>query len=178
MKPGALDLRATQRRWGDLRKRRLLLGLAAAPVPSVAVGMVLVLIMSGEFVLRMLAEATIAILLAAVIWSLVVGWAYLLVVARWRGVIGRIECLLLGVAAAFVLPPLAELLSIVIDWITASPDMHIPGDPWDTAGFISAFFVFLSIALMPFGLLGGWIFWRVGVRPAVTTVGDVAPVFD
>jgi hypothetical protein len=31
---------------------------------------------------------------------------------------------------------------------------------------------------MPFGLLGGWIFWRLGVRPAIITVGDVSPVFD
>jgi hypothetical protein len=179
MKARTFDPRPTQRRWGDMGKRRLSLGLAVAPVPSVAIGILLMIVVAeGIATPRYMAIGGVTILLAAMVWSSLVGWVYLLLVSRRRGVLSRIECLLLGIAAAFVLPPVAELLSIVIDWITANPDTGVPGDPWDAAGFFDIFFIGLAIALMPFGLLGGWIFWRVGVRPAVTTVGDVAPVFD
>ena len=51
-------------------------------------------------------------------------------------------------------------------------------EPWGSDASTRVLGAMLSVALAPFGLLGGWIFWRLAVRPAVTTLGDAAPVFD
>ena len=40
------------------------------------------------------------------------------------------------------------------------------------------FTLILGLFLIPFGALGGWVFWRVGVYPARPRTIDVAPVFD
>ncbi len=178
MKPGVLQLRPTQRRWRDLTKRRLSLGLVAAPVPSVAIGILLIFMVdSGTSSATNVAAGIGVIFAAAISWSLLVGWVYLLIVVRWRGLLSRTECLLLGILAACALPGVAESVSTLVDALTIGFDTAAT-EPWDIGPATLYIGIILSIALAPFGLLGGWIFWRLGVRPTVTTVGDVAPVFD
>ncbi|HVY97974.1 MAG TPA: hypothetical protein VHA35_00635 [Dongiaceae bacterium] len=182
MKSGVLELRPTQRRWRDLGKRRLSLGLAVAPVAPVLIGLLLLLLLGGPFLLNAAAMAAGAIFAAAIGWALIAGWAYLLLIPRSRGVLGRIECLLLGVLAASSLPVAVDLLANAVDWLSAGPDSAASADDFvdllDEGPSDLAITLVLAIILSPFGLLGGWIFWRVGVRPTVTTVGDLAPVFD
>jgi hypothetical protein len=178
MKPRVFDLRPTQRRWKDLRKRRLSLGLMVAPIPSVAIGVMLMILADwGANAAGKVAVGVAVILLAAAGWSLLVGWIYLVIVARRRGLLSRAECLVLGIAAAVILPSVAETVSLVIDAVTIGADFAAD-EPWGSDASTRFFGAILSVALAPFGLLGGWIFWRVGVRPTVTTDGDVAPVFD
>jgi hypothetical protein len=163
------ELRPTQRRWRDLSKRRLLFSLAAAPVAPVVAGFLLIAVVIG--VPNDGADFAGSILGVAIVWSLVLGAAYLLCISRWRGLVGRIECLMLGIIAAATLPVLGILL------LGSDPSFRDPftSDLSSDAGGIA---IILAIMLTPFGVLGGWVFWRLGVRPVATTTVDVAPVFD
>jgi hypothetical protein len=155
MKLRAIDLPPTQRRWRDLSKRRLFLDLTVVPIPSVIIGIVMIILIDG---------------LGPVSQALTVS-------AGIRGVLSRAECLILGAAAAVTLPSVAESLSILVDWITIGGDFASE-EPWGSDASTRILGIALSIGLVPFGLLGGWLFWRLAVRPTVTTVGDVAPLFD
>jgi hypothetical protein len=159
------ELRPTQRRWRDLSNRRLFLGLVAAPVLPIMLGLIFVF-RSGPTENAL--DMARTILSAAIAWSLVLGWAYLLIVSRWRGRVGRVECLVLGIVAAATLP-FATISLLGHDFFGISSS-----DEPDATGIAAI----LAILLTPFGLLGGWCLWRLGVRPAVTTVDDMAPVFD
>jgi len=37
---------------------------------------------------------------------------------------------------------------------------------------------FLGLCALPFGVLGGWIFWRMAIRPASLPASVVSEVFD
>jgi hypothetical protein len=49
-----------------------------------------------------------------------------------------------------------------------------PALNWNDIGFFSI----LGAITLPFGLFGGWVFWRLGVRPATAPTQDLAAVFD
>ena len=171
------ELPATHRRWRDLTKRRLLLGLAVAPVPSLLLGFLLIMMLGMGFVP---AAAFGGILAAAETWSLIGGAIILLIIARWRGVLRRGDCFLLGIALAASLPFAAEYASRAFDWISGAPDTSaetLAIDDFEGPTDM-AFAIILSILLLPFGWLGGWVFWRVGVRPAAPKTVDDAAVFD
>lgn len=177
MKRLTLELRPTQRRWRDLSKWRLLLSLVAAPIPSATLGVLLIVLFDGASPRKEALIGVAAIVGAASLWSLVVGTVYLFVVSRWRSVLSRAECLILGVAAAVILPSVVETVSIVVDAFTMGRDYAI-SERWGIDSETRFFGAILSVALAPFGLSGGWILWQLGVRPAITTIGDVSPVFD
>ena len=105
-----------------------------------------------------------------------------LVVSRFRGVVRRAHCLLLGAFLAFSLPGAAYLASNTVDWVfSAAAGNQTPNDDFDDDfhGPSDATFVFVAgLVLVPFGTLGGWVFWRVGVYPARPKVLDFATVFD
>jgi hypothetical protein len=179
----AAQHRPHQRHWRDLSKRRLLLGLALAPVPPIALGALLALLLGGGlfFGTRSVFGALGVILAAAEIWSLPIGTLFL-VIARLRGGVRRAHCFLLGAFLACSLPLAASTASNAVDWAfgmasqSATSDDDFEGDfhgPSD-----STFVVILGLVLIPFGTLGGWVFWRIGVYPARPKVIDVAPVFD
>jgi hypothetical protein len=165
MRAAVVDLPPTQRRWRDLSKLRLFLSLAAAPLLPTMLGLLLVFTVLGHGEDAFQAAGTI--LGAAIAWSLVAGVLYLLIVVRWRDVLGRMECLMLGIATATTLP-FAAVVLLGQDTFSLDPD----------SSDSTAIAAILAIMIAPFGLLGGWVFWRLGVRPSVTTVGDVAPLFD
>lgn len=167
--------RPNQRSWRDLSKRWLLFGLVLAPVPPIALGAFILLLFGAGVLFTSLWP----VLAAAEIWSMIGGMIFLLV-ARWRGGVRRAHCLLLGAFLALSLPGATMLASETIDRVTSTPQtqeddveyfsFHGPSD--STLAFL------LGLFLIPFGTLGGWVFWRVGVYPARPRVIDVAPVFD
>jgi hypothetical protein len=177
MKTTIWELPSTQRRWRDLKTWRLFLGLVAAPVPSVLLGILLLILVDQPLMPSQAFIVTGVILLVTIVWSLLVGWSYLLIVTRRRAVLSRTGCFFLGIAAAITLPAIAESVSIVVDAFTIGSDYAF-AEPWGSDASTRVLGAMLSVALAPFGLLGGWIFWRLAVRPAVTTLGDAAPVFD
>jgi hypothetical protein len=162
--------RPNLRLWRDLSKLRLLLALAFAPIPPFAAGLLVIMGMSPPL------DLLGGILAAAEIWSMLVGTLYL-ALARVRGVVRRAHCLLLGTFLAFSLPYASFAADPVLDWISGTPpegdferDFEGPSD--------GAFALIVGIVLIPFGTLGGWTFWRIGVYPARPKDIDVAPVFD
>jgi len=161
-----------RRAWRDLSKWRLLLGLAAAPVLPVAFGTLLLAILAGD----VLVSAVASILAVTEIWSMIAGTGYL-VFARLRGGIRRAECFLLGVFLAFTLPFAANFTTAAIDRMSGAAPAE---DGWTSLEGPSdgTFSLVLGLMLIPFGAIGGWVFWRVGVRPAVPKGTDVAAVFD
>jgi hypothetical protein len=163
------------RRWRDLSKLRLFLALAFAPIPSYAVGLLVIMGMSPPL------DLLGGILAAAEIWSMLVGTLYL-VLARLRGVVRRAHCLMLGAFLAFSLPYAAFTVDPALDWIAGNnPPAPSPEDEFvdDFEGPSNgAFALIVGIILTPFGTLGGWTFWRLGVYPAKPKDIDVAPVFD
>jgi hypothetical protein len=169
--------RPNQRLWRDLSKRRLFLALGFAPLLPFAIGFLLILMIGGSLPLDMLAIIG-GLLAAAEVWSVLAGTFFLLLLVWLRGALRRGDCFLLGVLLAFSLPYAALLADMAVDWITGAGPPEAGG--WDDfEGPSNQFFATaVAVILIPFGALGGWIFWRVGVRPAQPKMIDVAPVFD
>ncbi len=162
------------RLWRDLSKWKLWLALVVAPLPPVILGELLLTLFFGAGGLGMMA----GILAAAETWAMLLGMIYL-VLARRRGFVRRLDCLLLGVLLAFSLPAVAMGTDIAVDRIQGVPavDSGFTGDSYHgpSDGPLA---LLLGVLLVPFGMLGGWVFWRVGVRPAPIRTVDVAAVFD
>lgn len=173
----AAQQRPDQRLWRDVSKWRLFFALGFAPVPPFALGLLLIMMLVGVPPREMLGLAG-GVLAAAEVWSIVAGTLFLLALAWMRGALRRGDCLLLGVLLAFSLPYTVLLADVAVDWITgASPPETVAWEDIEGPSDRSVA-VIVSIVLTPFGALGGWILWRLGVRPAQPQPVDVAPVFD
>jgi len=173
----AAQQRPGQRAWRDLSKRRLLFGLAFAPVPPIALGAFILLILGAGLLFTSLWP----VLSAAEIWSMLVGTLFLLF-ARRRGFVRRAHCLLLGAFLAFSLPAASLATSKAIDWMTSTTPVQADEEfefEHDFLGVSDGTLVFVvGVFLIPFGTLGGWVFWRIGVYPARPKLVHVATVFD
>ena len=163
-----------QRRWHDLRRRRLGLGLAIAPILPVACGGLLIRFLDPFSDALDVAIFCGVVLGVAMAWSLLIGSLYVVLIPRRTGVIGRAGCLLLGIGLAVSLPPAAALSISGADALFHNATMMFGVLPRDLYGLA----VTLALALIPFGALGGWVFWRVGVRPASPGASDLAGVFE
>ena len=166
-----------QRAWVDLRLWRLSLGLLLAPIAPVGLGTLLLQVLDLGTVVGGFMVVSGSVLAASEVWSLIVGTLCLLIFVRRRGVIRRADCFLLGAFLAFTLSLAAYNLGTIIDWATGAPAPEIP-DEHMTPFESTVFAVFAGLLLIPFGTFGGWVFWRVGVRPARPKVSDVTAVFD
>jgi hypothetical protein len=170
-----LTLTPRHRRWRDLHAGRLLLGLAIAPL-IVTILLCLAWVIDGEMASEEIIAATIGILIFATAYWQVGGWGYLLVVTRTRRRIARIECVILGVALVDLVPPLLLVLLFTIDGKQGAAAIFGGHEP--SALIVSAAVAIATILFAPIGLLNGWLFWRVGVRPAPMPHPDVSAVFD
>jgi hypothetical protein len=162
--------------WRDLSKLRLLFGLAFAPLLSIALGATILWTLGQGVNFLWLGS----VLAAAEIWSMLIGTVFL-TIARRRGIVRRAYCLLLGAFLACSLPSAVYLTSKTVDWAFTTLAPTDPDDAFNEGldgPSDGAFVVILSVTLIPFGTLGGWVFWRLGVWPARPKVIDVAPVFD
>jgi hypothetical protein len=159
-----------RRSWQDLDVRRLALGLAAAPFPSIPLGYWVLSSMAGvPLDVPSLSSDLVRLAFIAVpaeIWAIAFGSLYLIISPRRSGAITRVDCLFLGGLAAALYPPLLAGIALAM-----------PGTrPFATIGLpLSAP---AGLLIVPLGVLGGWIFWRVGVYPAQPKVLNVATVFD
>jgi uncharacterized integral membrane protein len=162
------------RRWEDLRGWRLSLGLCLGPIAMALIYDLIRVLDMGVTAEEFVAE-TILILVIGIGWTMISGWAYLLAVARQRRRIARRECLLLGTIVA-VLMPLA-LLVIVFAMQGQAGVAETFGTEGSTEWpIVSALFVFSLFGVL--GVLGGWLFWRFGVRPTPEPDPDVSAVFE
>ena len=157
-----------QRRWQDLQGWRLCLGFVLGPVACAVLTFLIEMLDSGVTANDIIAMM-IGLIFFGVIWQMVGGWAYLLLVVRTRGKIGRSECLLLGIALMLLLPAVLSLL-IFAD---PSPEAAEVAADFTPPWILLSFGVFLI-----FGLISGGLLWWVGVRPAKTPVAASASVFE
>jgi hypothetical protein len=161
-----------QRRWLDLRMGRLFSALMlAAGVPWVVLIVVAaphyVGVTSPTDILYGLAGGLIYL----EVWFLAVGLLFLFAVCRRRGNIRRGDCLLLG-----TLLTCSFLVFAVVVVFAVGLSLEGGAGYGTVSQFMTA--IAVSIVLIPFGLLSGWVLWRVGVRPAKEPDLRVAPVFD
>jgi len=176
---GVEQQRPGLRAWRDLSKIRLLIGLAFAPVPPFVLGALIMTMLGASLFLTSLWP----ILAAAEIWSMLGGMIFLLM-SRLRGFVRRAHCLLLGAFLAASLPSAAMVTSKAIDrMFSATAGQEQSAEDFEfERNFLGPsdgeVVFYLGLILIPFGTLGGWVFWRVGVRPAPMPAPDVAAVFE
>ncbi|WP_395019914.1 hypothetical protein [Dongia sp.] len=157
------------RRWPDLSKRRLACGLLAAGAPWTLANLAYTAFaMRGAELVGALPVA----LIATEFWFLALGLLYLFAFSRRRGSVARTDCLLLGILLTSFYPVYGIGFSLAFGVIPA-------GIPADASLIVVALAIVLfGLLLTPIGLLSGWLFWRVGVRPARPKDMASAPIFD
>lgn len=176
----SLNTNVTYRRWHDVELWRLAVALAVAPaIPILGTFLVIGLLTHANFPDLQVLIGLGWLLGIVCPWSLIAGFGYLLTVVRWRGIVGRAECLLLGAGAAFAWPTAMVITGTVIDLAMGSGSSREPlaiqahkflellGDAIE-----------IGLILALFGLPGGWAFWRIGVYPAKSPAADLVKVFD
>jgi len=162
---------ALERRWRDLRTGRMIAALVLAPGISFILLMVIITLAFGlpsDPSLNVMHVGSAA--LTFELWYLAVGFAYLFVICRRRGYVRRRDCLFLGMLGFCLFPQLE-----VIFGGSLSGNLI---DPQEGIGGILSAVVGGALDFLPFGLLSGWIFWRLGVRPAPLREFGMAQVFD
>jgi hypothetical protein len=104
----------------------------------------------------------------AEIWSAAFGTFFLVTAPRRFGTIARANCLFAGGLSVVLLPPVLMLLLIGMTGADAASfaTMGLP------------FNIIEGLFLIPLGVLGGWIFWLIGVRPAKRSPSEVERVFE
>jgi hypothetical protein len=154
-------------RSADLPLGRVLLALAVAPLLGATLMTLGISIASPYHDGTRWPELALS-MLAPVAWSLICGLAYLRTIARMRDQIARAECLLLGCGSGLLLP-------FVID-VTGTLFLleRLPTVDWTHIKV----YLLAGLFTLPFGLFGGWVFWRIGVRPAMPRTRDLSGVFD
>jgi hypothetical protein len=116
------------------------------------------------------AAATVgAYLGAAEVWAIVSGSVGLYGIFRRRGQISRNGCLLLGALGGLAFLPATFIASNVL---------LLPAEALSTTGASIGAVAVFGFCGLPFGALGGWILWRIAVRPAVAPMSDISQIFD
>ncbi|MBK8160123.1 MAG: hypothetical protein IPK59_15595 [Rhodospirillaceae bacterium] len=156
------------RDWASLRWRRLIAAALLAPLPALYIGFAaFVLSYSDRNIYAVLGHVTET---GAFVWafSILFTFVYLNVVARFRGRVGMVECIAVGTIAVFLLALGFFVGSGVLDLFGPLPYMvFFPGVVLGTMRDWHLGAAILGSVLAPAGALSGWIFWRIGIAPAV-----------
>jgi hypothetical protein len=102
------------------------------------------------------------------IWTLAFGGFYLTTSPRRSGTITRANCIFVGGLSAILFPPVTVAILAAIH---GSPAL-------DLATMFLPFSILFGLSTTPLGVLGGWIFWLIGVRPARLQTHDLDRVFE
>jgi hypothetical protein len=155
------------RPWQSLRWPRLILAAAVAPLPPIYISLAAFLLTHSNYNLAQVIrvqtpEPQIYLWGFSFLFALV----YINLVSRFRGRVGMFECIILGGIAAMLIA-LTLFAGMELDVIPMPFIMFFPGVAlsfarnWLMGGAI------LGLVLAPAGALSGWIFWRIGIAPAV-----------
>jgi hypothetical protein len=183
--PPGINLAGNRRRWRDVSVLRVTIALLIGPILTLAIlvaieHLIVALYFPNE-------DATFegndwALSALVIAYWMLAGWAYLLLIPRWRGIVSRVECLLLGTALTLIAPPLLALPWIII---TSAPgakiELLIENALYALRtgpGFAVAYWAVVILLFLPFGIFSGWLLWRIAVQPATARVADAAAVFE
>jgi hypothetical protein len=147
----------TRRSWRDLRLLRIAGALLIAACPLGL--LVAILITQGE--VDLLGHGFPALgffYLVALVWLGISAGIHLGVV-RIRGQVTRRQCLIWNVVTSFLPPLLLEALALVAEIVDGSRIDWLE----DLAGI-----AFRAVLFVTVGVLNGWIYWRIGMRPSTS----------
>jgi hypothetical protein len=150
------ELKPSERDWRALRPAWLIAGMALAPVIPAALSAPIVwlaIALSGHpWPSESVAKNVAGYLLVAEAWALVVGLPAVWVMSRVTDRLSRKGCLLPRALGAFTAPFV---------------DLLLDGSRFEL-GLIE-FMGSIGLFAIPFGVVGGWIFWRIAAYPACPT---------
>ncbi len=157
-----------ERRWADLRLWRLCLGIVVAPLPAAIIALTL-----ATLTMRLAPHGVLlwarALVGTAIVWSVLVGGLCCFAASLWRPAIARRACLIAG-GILGVLFPCAVIVvrnygpAAPLDFFAFSPDADaLPAGLFEWTD-PSTYFILAASGV--FGVLGGWIFWSIGIEPA------------
>ena len=104
--------------------------------------------METDFIFSLLSE----------VWAVTFGAIWVFVACRHRGKPGRRDCFLMGIIGALTLP---SILMQVLWALDGTSELAVWG------------LVLVSLLATPFGLLGGWFFWRLSIIPATPSEAEI-----
>jgi len=165
-----------------LDQRRALFAIFLMPLLPVATVFVLLLYLANQ-TLPVESFAALTAWTASTWVALAMGGlAFLHVVSRGGHGIGRASCFACGGGAAFLLPGVFWLAGTMLGWLVAPIGALVADMFSDHQSVFSniALLALIGTFLLPLGLLGGWLLWRIGIRPsrARPTPSSTATIFD
>jgi hypothetical protein len=154
-----------QRAWSAVRKARVVWGLAvAAIVPCAAFWLSISLTLERD---RILLHGFLSTGVLALCWFIGMGTLFLAWLGRTYGTVGRFNCLALCATLTFSLPLISALIGAA-----TSP----PFDPIESLADILGGAA-LGLLFAPLGIFGGWVLWRIAIRPAAIPLKELAEAF-
>jgi hypothetical protein len=156
-----------QRSWREVRKANVVFGLAAASLPPIAPFIAFVGVVGAEDLA--LSDLVIPFLLLiglAIFWFIAAGMFFL----SWHGkrheIVQRFDCLSLCATLTFLLPTIISVGALIF---TDELDIGSPG---------TILVLGLGgLCLTPLGMFGGWMLWRIAIRPTARPLREIAEVF-
>jgi hypothetical protein len=158
----------TKRNWSDLNFATIAWALIVGPLVPFGLFALPALLLAGWIFLIVLAIGG-----ALVAWSLFSGFAYILLVTRLRGGIGRAESVFLGMASAASMP----IAGSAAVWAAGSYFGSPSALGFDRAASVATLLL-IGILALPSGAIAGWIFWRIGVKPTPRSIDELTDVFN
>jgi hypothetical protein len=162
-----------RRSWQGIETWRLAFGLAFAPVPPLLCYGLLTALASGSLANFVVGPWSPPLpfevmAIAAELWSVAFGTFYLLTSPRRSGTITRGSCLFVGGLTGVFFPTVVVLL-----FLAAVDEISL-----ELMTMALAYNLLGGLFLMPLGVIGGWTFWLVAVRPAKLQPGAIERVFE
>jgi hypothetical protein len=156
-----------KRAWLAVNKARMVFGLAGAPIFPCAVfwiwaGLQTDIGLIGELILTSFISTALGMC-----WFIGVGSLFLTWLGRRYGVVERFNCLALCATLTFSMPLVSAFIGFGIGPL---PDVT------ESLGIILASAI-SGLTLAPLGMIGGWVLWRIAIRPAARPLQEIAEVF-
>jgi hypothetical protein len=145
----------------------MVFGLAAAAVIPCASFWVLLAITRADTERNLLLWAGLEATTLGMCWFIGLGSLFLLWLGRRYGAVGRFHCLALCATLAFSMP-----LAVVLVTVAVSPPPEVDETLYRFLGG-----AMIGLFLAPIDLLGGWLLWRIAIRPASVPLEEMAEVF-
>jgi hypothetical protein len=164
----------------SLSFRRILLSLCLLPLlPATVIAGFMILYAIGAYahpwVAKIWWHVVGLVVFAALSLTIVGGMVFVFRAPRHRRRISRGGCLALGCAVSLLLPSTCAVIGTLLSG--PIPSVWVVGRDLFEAQSIfqsAAMLYIIGAVLVPLGLPGGWLFWRLGVAPAPQPL----PLFD
>ena len=156
-----------RRSWPTVNKARMVAGLAAAAIIPCLAFWLLLAVTSKNIELDLLILASAQVGGLAMCWFIGPGSLFLVWLGRTYSAISRFNCFALCATLAFFLPAFELLVSTA-----ESPPTEAGEGLKRILGT-----VVIGLILTPLNLFGGWMLWRIAIRPAARPLLEIAEVF-